>query len=77
MIFIEPQRPLTPRQREVLVFIDTFYAREGFPPSVREIGASLGMLSTSTVQAHIVRLVYLGYLVRLPGKRGVIVNRAA
>ena len=61
-------RDLTPRQREILEYVDSEVRRRGYPPSVREIGSAVGLTSTSTVHAHLSALVAKGYLVRDPTK---------
>ena len=54
----------TPRQRQILEFID-FYAREhGYPPSVREIAKGVGLSSTATVHTHLGVLQDKGFLRR-------------
>ena len=59
---------LTPRQRQVLEFIDAEVRRRGYPPSVREIGEAVGLSSSSTVHAHLAALQDKGYLTRDPTK---------
>ena len=59
---------LTDRQRSILDFIEAQMRRRGYPPSVREIGAAVGLTSTSTVHAHLGTLQRLGYLRRDPSK---------
>ncbi|MFP5254901.1 MAG: transcriptional repressor LexA [Acidimicrobiia bacterium] len=59
---------LTPRQREILEVIDQHQRDRGFPPSVREIGAAVGLTSPSTVHAHLASLEKLGFLRRDPTK---------
>jgi repressor LexA len=59
---------LTPRQRQVLEFIDAEVRERGFPPSVREIGEAVGLSSSSTVHAHLAALQDKGYLTRDPTK---------
>ncbi|MCL1891334.1 MAG: transcriptional repressor LexA [Coriobacteriia bacterium] len=44
---------LTKRQQEVLAFLKRSSAKNGYPPSVREIGAAVGLSSSSTVHAHL------------------------
>jgi repressor LexA len=39
---------------------------EGWPPTVREIGASMGITSTNGVRCHLDALVKKGYLERVP-----------
>ncbi len=60
--------PLTNRQLEVLTYIDDIIRERGYPPSVREIGAAVGLTSPSTVHAHLNSLQKLGYLRRDPTK---------
>jgi repressor LexA len=60
--------PLTPRQRQVLEFIDSEVRQRGYPPSVREIGEAVGLSSPSTVHAHLAALQDKGYLRRDPTK---------
>jgi repressor LexA len=55
---------LTPRQRQVLEFIDESVRHHGYPPSVREIGEAIGLSSPSTVHAHLAALQDKGYLRR-------------
>ena len=59
---------LTPRQRQVLEFIDAEVRHRGYPPSVREIGEAVGLSSSSTVHAHLAALQDKGYLPRDPTK---------
>ena len=59
---------LTPRQREILEYIESSISGRGFPPSVREIGEAVGLNSPSTVHNHLETLSRLGYLVRDPAK---------
>jgi repressor LexA len=59
---------LTDRQRQVLEIIDQSMRDLGYPPSVREIGESVGLTSPSTVHSHLNTLERLGYLRRNPTK---------
>jgi repressor LexA len=54
----------TPRQQDVLEFVEAEIQKRGFPPSVREIGEALGMRSSSTVHNHLAQLQKKGYLTR-------------
>src|SRR4051795_4238108 len=47
---------LTPRQRRVLAVIRDSVQARGYPPSMREIGHSVGLTSTSSV-AHQLRVL--------------------
>jgi repressor LexA len=64
--------PLTDRQREVLEHIATSIRRSGIVPSVREIGAALGMRSPSTVHQHLTALVRKGYIKRYGDRMRVL-----
>jgi repressor LexA len=61
-------RELTERQRQVLDFIKSETRRRGFPPTVRDIGAALGLSSSSTVHAHLTALEAKGLIHRDPSK---------
>ena len=58
------REPLTDRQRSVLNYIEETVSTRGYPPSVREICAAVGLTSPSTVHAHLSRLQRMGYLKR-------------
>lgn len=59
--------PLTSRQREVLEFIRKFMTQEGYPPTVREIGAHFGFVPRSVFD-HLKALERKGYLRRVASK---------
>lgn len=59
---------LTPRQREILLYIEQSMQDRGYPPSVREIGEAVGLNSPSTVHNHLSTLQKMGYLRRDPTK---------
>jgi repressor LexA len=61
-------RELTDRQRQVLDFIKAEVARQGFPPTVRDIGKAVGLHSSSTVHAHLGALETKGLIRRDPSK---------
>jgi len=66
---------LTDRQRSILDFIEQQMASRGFPPSVREIGAEIGLNSPSSVHNHLNNLEKMGYLSRDPSiPRGIKVS---
>lgn len=56
------------KQMAVLSYIHKQVADQGYPPTVREIGAAVGLSSTSTVHGHINRLIAKGYLTKDPSK---------
>ena len=59
---------LTIRQRQILECIEQNMRDKGYPPSVREIGESVGLTSPSTVHNHLNNLERLGFLRRDPTK---------
>ena len=59
---------LTQRQMQILDFIRDGVRSRGFPPSIREIGAALGVASTSTVHSHLRQLEEKGYIRRDPAR---------
>ncbi|MDR0324743.1 MAG: transcriptional repressor LexA [Oscillospiraceae bacterium] len=50
------------KQQRILEFIERFTKEHKYPPSVREIGAAVGLRSPSTVHAHIKALKEKGFL---------------
>jgi len=56
--------PLTPKQKQILDFIEDYLAREGYPPSQQEIARAFGFRSLGTVQNYLVRLEREGLLAR-------------
>ena len=62
--------PLTQRQHRVLQTIERFLQDEGYTPSVREIGAVLG-LAPATVQQHLEVLERKGYIRRSGQSHGI------
>lgn len=59
---------LTHRQREILELISSTVESRGYPPSVREIGDSVGLRSPSTVHSHLSTLAAEGFIRRDPSK---------
>jgi repressor LexA len=58
------KRALTDRQRRMLDFIQEFTVKNGYPPSIRQIGKAVGISSTSVVNYNLNRLVEEGFLDR-------------
>jgi repressor LexA len=58
---------LTSRQRQILAVIRGWVERHGYPPTVREIGAEVGLGSPSSVAHHLKTLERHGLLRRAPG----------
>ena len=59
---------LTPKQQKIYDFIQSFTAEHGYPPSVREIGAAMGLKSPSTVHFHLKGLEEAGMIIKAEGK---------
>ena len=68
---------LTPKQQKIYDFIQTFTAEHGYPPSVREIGAAMGLKSPSTVHFHLKGLEEAGMIIKAEGKTRAITLPAA
>ena len=59
---------LTAKQQKIYDYIQTFSAEHGYPPSVREIGAAVGLKSPSTVHFHLKGLEEAGVIIKAEGK---------
>ena len=69
----KPQRPrirraLSQRQQDILTTISEAVAQHGYPPTIREIGAVVGLNSPSSVKHQLTKLEELGYLRRDPNR---------
>lgn len=58
-------KPITPIQQRIYEFLVKM-SKENMTPSVREIGAAVGLRSTSSVQANLDALEAAGYIQRPP-----------
>jgi repressor LexA len=58
----DPTVALTRRQREIYEFIRDFVRRNGYSPSLEEIGENFGLSSVATVHKHVHHLVEKGFL---------------
>ena len=63
---------LTAKQQQIYDYILAFTADHGYPPSVREIGAAVGLKSPSTVHFHMKGLEEAGVIVKAEGKTRAI-----
>lgn len=54
--------PLTKRQKEILDYIESFIADQGYAPSFEEIAESFGYSSLATVHEHLSNLERKGYI---------------
>jgi len=55
---------LSERQQGILEFLAEYIQGNGYPPSIREIGAAVGISSTSVVSYNLERLEDEGYIAR-------------
>jgi len=55
-------KKITAADRLILNYIKAYIQEHSYPPTVREIGDGVGLKSTSSVQAHIKKLIELGEL---------------
>lgn len=55
---------LTKRQDEILTYIKEYVVSNGYPPTVREICAAIGVSSPATVHAHLQNLENKGMIKR-------------
>jgi repressor LexA len=68
---------LTPRQRTILDVIRASVTSRGYPPSIREIGDSVGLTSTSSVAHQLRTLEKKGFLRRDPNRPRAVDVRSA
>jgi repressor LexA len=61
---MDAMQGLTQRQQQVLDFIRESITQRGYPPTLREIGAHMGIRSTNGVNDHLRALERKGYLTR-------------
>ena len=57
-------RKITKRQQQIYDFIRSYQTEKGYPPSVREMAAAVGLSSPSTVHAHLSALEVHGLIKR-------------
>lgn len=71
-------KKLSEKQRRILEYIAEATAQQGYPPSVREIGKHVGLSSSSSVHAQLIKLREKGYLEKDDHKtRALVVKGAA
>ncbi|GIE75106.1 LexA repressor [Actinoplanes philippinensis] len=61
-----PRPPLTARQLRILAVIEEWIRERGYPPTVREIGAAVGLVSPSSVSYQLGVLEKHGLIRRQP-----------
>lgn len=65
-------KELTERQRQILRAIHEMQRVSGYPPTVREIGQTVGLSSSCTVQKHLNALERKGFIRRNPTRSRTI-----
>ena len=71
-------KKLSEKQKRILEYIAEATAAQGYPPSVREIGKHVGLSSSSSVHAQLIKLREQGYLEKDDHKtRALVVKGAA
>jgi len=75
----EPPRPLSPKEKNVLEFLETYIRENGFSPTYQEICQHFGFASFNSVQRYLKQLEAKGYI-QLPWanqKRAITLLRPA
>lgn len=67
----------TARQQQVLEFIQSYIDNNGYPPTLREICAHLGVSGTLSAMRHLDALEKKGYLKRDAGSRSIALTSPA
>lgn len=63
---------LTDRQKDILDVIKRAIAKNGYPPTVREIGTKIGLSSSATTHFHLKKLEEKGYIKKDTAKNRTI-----
>jgi repressor LexA len=58
------KRELSDRQKNILIYIDSYVSKSGRPPTIREIGKATEISSTSVVNYNLNKLREKGFLLR-------------
>lgn len=64
-------RGLTQRQKEILQYVQDYVQREGYPPSIREIGKEFNIASLRGVTVHLDALERKGFIARSNTPRSI------
>jgi len=70
-------RELSKMQQQIYDYIRESLEKNGYPPSVREIGEAVGLRSPSTVHFHLKNLEEAGYIEKSAGKGRTLTLTAA
>lgn len=61
-------KSLTSQQNRVLRFVQEYSRRQGYPPTLREIGEAVGLANVNAVRGHVAALEKKGYITKAPDK---------
>ena len=65
-------QPAATRLEQIVRAVSVQYQRKGAPPTVREIGAVVGLRSSSTVNRYLHQAVEMGLVRQLPGSHSYL-----
>lgn len=65
---MEQGNQITRKELQILTFIETFFCRHGYPPTVREIGEAVGFQSSCSVHYYLKKMEKNGFIRRRPTK---------
>ena len=69
------EKTLSPRQKEILKFVEGFVKRMGYSPTRRDISECFGFASQNAAEQHLKALARKGALRLIPGiARGIVLN---
>ena len=57
------------RQSQIMMYISDYLAKNGYPPTVREICQGVGLKSPSTVHGYLLKLEERGLIERRPERK--------
>ena len=64
MMMVRKSKGLSERHKKIMALLQEYDKREGYPPSIREIGEHTGITSTSVVNYYLEQLEKWGYIER-------------
>jgi repressor LexA len=62
------QKTLTSKQEKVLDFVEFYLQKQGFPPTLREIGEAIGLANINAVRGHLLAIEKKGYISKAPDR---------
>jgi repressor LexA len=62
------KKDVSSKGEEILLFIERYSRKNGYPPTVREIGEAVGLASSCSVHYHLRKLEEKGLIRRIPSK---------